>query len=78
MPLQGVLLSGDKIGITNPYAKRGLRMNADDDVMAIRKLIDDWSAAVRRRDYDGTLENRSADILMFDVPPPFQSEGVDA
>jgi ketosteroid isomerase-like protein len=53
-------------------------MNADDDVMAIRKLIDDWSAAVRRRDYDGTLENRSADILMFDVPPPFQSEGVDA
>ena len=53
-------------------------MNADDDVMAIRKLIDDWSAAVRRRDYDGALENRSADILMFDVPPPFQSEGIDA
>jgi len=46
--------------------------------MAIRKLIDDWSAAVRRRDYDGALENRSADILMFDVPPPFQSEGIDA
>jgi len=30
-------------------------MNAEDDVMAIRKLIDHWSAAVRRRDYDGAL-----------------------
>src|SRR5262249_56390097 len=43
-------------------------MNADDDVMAIRKLIDDWSAAVRRRDYDGALENRSADMLIGDSP----------
>lgn len=53
-------------------------MNANEDVQAIRKLIDDWSAAVRRRDYDGALKKHSPDILMFDVPPPFQSEGIDA
>lgn len=53
-------------------------MNANEDIQAIRKLIDDWSAAVRRRDYDGALKKHSPDILMFDVPPPFQSEGIDA
>jgi hypothetical protein len=33
---------------------------------------------VRRRNFAGILENHSADILMFDVPPPFQSRGIDA
>ena len=44
----------------------------------IRRLLADWSAAVRRKDYDGVLRNHSRDVLMFDVPPPFQSEGIDA
>lgn len=52
--------------------------STDTDESAIRKLIADWSAAVRRRDYDGILKHHSRDILMFDVPPPFQSEGIDA
>jgi uncharacterized protein (TIGR02246 family) len=52
--------------------------STDTDQSAIRKLIADWSAAVRRRDYEGVLKHHSRDILMFDVPPPFQSEGIDA
>lgn len=54
-------------------------MSADDTNRAeIRRLLADWSAAVRHRDYEGILKSRSRNILMFDVPPPFQSEGIDA
>jgi uncharacterized protein (TIGR02246 family) len=49
-----------------------------DDETTLRQLIADWSAAARRRDYDGVLAHHAADILMFDVPPPFQSEGLEA
>ena len=50
----------------------------DKDHAEIRELIADWSAAVRRKDYDGVLKNHSRNMLIFDVPPPFQSEGIDA
>src|SRR5262249_49171078 len=49
-----------------------------DDETAIRELIEGWAAAVRRRDVAGALHNHSADILMFDVPPPLKSEGIEA
>jgi uncharacterized protein (TIGR02246 family) len=44
----------------------------------IRTLIENWADAVRRRDYDAILRNHSRDILMFDVPPPLQSKGIEA
>jgi uncharacterized protein (TIGR02246 family) len=44
----------------------------------ITRLIEDWARAVRHRDFTGILANHSADILMFDVPPPVQSKGIDA
>lgn len=49
-----------------------------DDQIAIRTLIEEWSAAVRRKDYQGVLKRHANDILMFDVPGPFQSEGIEA
>ena len=49
-----------------------------DDEKTLQQLIADWSAAARRRDYDGVLAHHAPDILMFDVPPPFQSEGLEA
>jgi uncharacterized protein (TIGR02246 family) len=49
-----------------------------DDERTLRQLIADWSAAARRRDYDGVLAHHAPNILMFDVPPPFQSEGLEA
>lgn len=43
----------------------------------IRALIDAWTAAVRRQDYPGILAHHDRDIVMFDVPPPLQSRGLD-
>src|ERR1700743_2342009 len=50
--------------------------SAEDDA-AIRNVVESWTAAVRRRDLAGILQNHSSDIVMFDVPPPFQSKGID-
>ena len=45
---------------------------------AVRGVIESWTSAVRRRDIEGILKNHSPDVVMFDVPPPFQSRGIDA
>lgn len=44
----------------------------------IRTMLDGWSAAVRGHDLDGATRGRSADIVMFDVPEPLQSKGMEA
>lgn len=44
----------------------------------IAELIDRWAAAVRAHDIEGALRDRSADIVMFDVPEPLQAKGIDA
>jgi uncharacterized protein (TIGR02246 family) len=44
----------------------------------IRQLIEDWTAAVRRGDLSKILAHHSPDIVMYDVPKPFQSIGIDA
>jgi uncharacterized protein (TIGR02246 family) len=48
------------------------------DEMAVHGVIESWTAAVRCKDIEGILKNHSSDIVMFDVPPPFQSRGIDA
>ncbi len=48
------------------------------DETEIRQIVEDWASAVRKRDLDGILRNHSPDVLMFDVPPPMQSKGIDA
>jgi uncharacterized protein (TIGR02246 family) len=52
-------------------------MSNSDDVV-IRELVERWAQAVRAKDIDGILRNHSPDILMFDVPPPLESRGIDA
>jgi ketosteroid isomerase-like protein len=44
----------------------------------IRTLIARWSKAVREQDMVGIRADHDPDILMFDVPPPFLSRGLDA
>ena len=44
----------------------------------VRDLVENWAKAVRDRDMDGILAHHSPDLVMFDVPPPFQSTGVEA
>jgi len=48
------------------------------DETAIRDLVESWAGAVRAKDFDRILAHHSADILMFDVPPPLASKGIDA
>lgn len=43
----------------------------------IKALIEAWADAVRRHDVSGILAHHDEDILMFDVPPPLQSRGMD-
>jgi uncharacterized protein (TIGR02246 family) len=43
----------------------------------IRALIETWADAVRRHDLSTILAHHDQDIVMFDVPPPFQSRGLD-
>lgn len=42
----------------------------------IRQLIEDWAAAVRDGDLERVLAHHSPDIVMYDVPMPFQSIGI--
>jgi uncharacterized protein (TIGR02246 family) len=49
-----------------------------DDEAAIRAMLESWAAAVRRRDVEAILANHAADLVMFDVPPPFQLRGLEA
>ena len=53
-------------------------MNEDQDRIAIRDLVDAWAAAVRSEDIEGILRHHAADLVMFDVPPPFQIKGIEA
>jgi ketosteroid isomerase-like protein len=49
-----------------------------EEEVVVRATIEAWAAAVRRRDVAGILRNHASDIVMFDVPPPFQSKGIEA
>jgi uncharacterized protein (TIGR02246 family) len=48
------------------------------DETQIRTLIEDWAAAVRAGDMAGVLANHTDDILIFDVPEPLYSRGMEA
>jgi uncharacterized protein (TIGR02246 family) len=50
-----------------------------DDEVQIRMLIERWADAVHRGDMGGVLANHAEDIVMFDVPPPYEGvRGIDA
>ena len=44
----------------------------------IRTLIENWALAVRNKDIDGILAYHADDIVMYDVPAPYQSVGIEA
>jgi len=51
-------------------------MTADNETQ-IRQLVENWAAAVRNKNIVKILEHHSEDIVMYDVPEPFQSDGID-
>ena len=42
------------------------------DEQEIRSLIEAWAAAVHAGDLDRVLADHADDLVMFDVPPPYQ------
>jgi uncharacterized protein (TIGR02246 family) len=54
------------------------KQSGSEDIAMVRNVVESWAAAVRRRNFEGILQNHSPDIVMFDVPPPFQSKGIEA
>lgn len=50
-----------------------------DDRDSIYALITRWAAAVHDGDLEAVLEDHADDIVMFDVPPPYEGvRGIDA
>jgi uncharacterized protein (TIGR02246 family) len=49
-----------------------------DDEAEIHALIERWAKAVRDQDRPSIRADHDPDILMFDVPPPFLLQGLDA
>jgi uncharacterized protein (TIGR02246 family) len=54
------------------------KQNVSADEVAVRDLIEAWADAVRRKDTTGILRSHAPDFVMFDVPPPFKTVGLDA
>jgi ketosteroid isomerase-like protein len=48
------------------------------DEAGIRTLIERWAKAVREENRAAIRADHDPGILMFDVPPPFLSQGLDA
>ena len=44
----------------------------------IRQLINNWAKAVRENNMEGIMAFHASDMVMYDVPPPFESIGLDA
>jgi uncharacterized protein (TIGR02246 family) len=59
-------VSGDEVGIYGG------------DEVEIRALIDRWASSVREQNISGIRANHDPEMLMFDLPGPLCSEGLDA
>ncbi len=57
---------------------KSLKLQQNADEAAIRDLVENWASAVRTKTFAGILAHHSADMLMFDVPPPLECKGIEA
>ena len=56
-----------------------IELNMADDQEQIQTLIENWAEAVHAGDLDVVLADHASDIVMFDVPPPYDGvRGIDA
>ena len=57
----------------------GSELNMADDHEQIQTLIENWAEAVHAGDLNVVLADHASDIVMFDVPPPYDGvRGIDA
>lgn len=47
------------------------------DETEIRAALESWARAVRNVDMAGILANHTEDVVIFDVPVPLQSRGIE-
>jgi ketosteroid isomerase-like protein len=52
-------------------------MTQNSNETQIRTLIENWAKGVRAQDMRRVLANHADDIVMFDVPMPLQSKGIE-
>jgi uncharacterized protein (TIGR02246 family) len=64
--------------IINQTKKAMSRKTKSTDQATIRKLVQKWARAACAKNLEGVLAHHSKDILMFDVPLPLQSKGIEA
>src|SRR4030095_10741185 len=55
-----------------------MKSNVTSNEEQIRRLVNCWAKAVRAKDMEGALAYHAKDIVMFDVPLPLQSKGIEA
>src|SRR5919106_3173844 len=58
--------------------QRYIAMTDNANQSQVRQVIENWAKAVRDGDMDGILARHTDDVVMFDVPPPLQSRGIEA
>ncbi|QPA01276.1 DUF4440 domain-containing protein [Streptomyces violascens] len=52
-------------------------MNQDEE--QIRRLVEEWASAVHRGDLAAVVRDHADDLVMYDVPPPYEGlRGLDA
>jgi ketosteroid isomerase-like protein len=54
-----------------------MRTNLKENETQVRNLVENWAKAVRNADIDAILAHPADNIVMYDVPKPFQSVGID-
>jgi ketosteroid isomerase-like protein len=54
-----------------------MRTNLKENETQVRNLVENWAKAVRNADIDAILAHHADNIVMYDVPKPFQSVGID-
>jgi len=60
-----------------PQHGKSLQEPSSQDEMDIQALIERWAKAVREENRADIRADHDPGILMFDVPPPFLSRGLD-
>jgi uncharacterized protein (TIGR02246 family) len=69
----------NRADFTGSTLERNRRGGTMTDEQQIRDLIERWALAVHDGDMTAVLADHDADIVMFDVPPPFQGvRGLEA
>ena len=66
-----------KAAAAPPDGGRVERKPTTADEAAVRALFDRWAQAVRDKNLEGIRADHDPNMLMFDVPPPFVSRGIE-